>query len=99
MHHKPKGGEVKPVAARIATDEEARSQSAVLREVLDLNPEIRTIAELVRELTAASSEFSERDRIERAIRDLISGGLLHRRAGDLILPTQAAVHFQCIYEI
>jgi len=83
------------LAARIATDEEARSQSAVLREVLDLNPEIRTIAEQVRELTAALSEFGERDRIERAIRDLIAGGPLHCRAGDLILPTQAAVHLHC----
>ncbi|MGN6587177.1 MAG: hypothetical protein ACTHKT_06845 [Solirubrobacterales bacterium] len=71
----------------------------VLREVLELNPEIRTIDELVRELTVASTEFGERDRIERAVRDLIAGGLLHRRADDLILPTQPAVHFHCLYEL
>ena len=53
----------------------------------------------MRELTIASTEFSERDRIERAIRDLVAGGLLHLRAGDLVLPTQPAVHFHCLYEL
>ena len=47
----------------------------------------------------ASTEFSERDRIERAIRDLTAGGLLHVRAGDLVLPTQPAVHFHCLFEL
>lgn len=95
MHDKPKGADVDRA---FPDEEDIRSQSAVLREVLELNPETRTIDELVRELTFASTEFAERDRIERAIRDLIAGGLLHRRAEDLILPTQSAVHFHCLYE-
>lgn len=95
MHDKTKGGEVAR-ALIAATDEDVEDQSRVMREVLGLNPEIRTRDELVRELTAASAEFGERDRIERAIRDLVAGGLLHIRAGDLVLPTQPAVHFYCL---
>ena len=98
MHDKPKGGDLD--RALITTgDEDIQDQSRVLREVLDLNPEIRTKDELVRELTFASTEFGERDRIERAVRDLVAGGLLHVRAGDLVLPTQPAVHFHCLYEL
>ena len=98
MHDKPKGAGVDPALNAIG-DEDVQDQSRVLREVLDLNPEIRTKDELVRELTIASPEFMERDRIERAVRDLVAGGLLHVRAGDLILPTQPAVHFHCLYEL
>jgi hypothetical protein len=50
----------------------------------------------VRELTVASTDFEESDRIERAIRVLVASGLLHIRAGDLVLPTQPAVHFHCL---
>jgi hypothetical protein len=98
MHDKPKGAGVDPAINAIG-DEDVQDQSRVLREVLDLSPEIRTRDELVRELTIASPEFAERDRIERAIRDLTASGLLHVRAGDLVLPTQPAVHFHCLYEI
>ncbi len=98
MHDKPKGAEGD--RACITTDsEDARSQSMVLREVLELNPEIRTRDELVRVLTVASTEFEARDRIERAIRDLVAAGLLHIRAGDLVLPTQPAAHFHSLSEL
>jgi hypothetical protein len=43
-------------------------------------------------LTIDSVEFEERDRVQRAVRDLIAGGLIHR-VGDLVLPTRAAVNF------
>lgn len=98
MQDKPKGAGADP-ALTTTGDEDIKDQSRVLREVLDLNPEIRTRDELVRELTIASPEFMERDRIERAIRDLTAGGLLHVRAGDLVFPTQPAVHFHCLYEL
>lgn len=98
MHDKPKGAGVDPALDETG-NEDVQDQSRVLREVLDLNPKIRTKDELVRELTISSTEFSERDRIERAIRDLVAGGLLHIRAGDLVLPTQPAVHFHCLYEL
>ena len=74
---------------------DARDQAEVLREVLSIYPEAMTLDELVRELTVASTEFSEQDRIQRAVRDLTAGGLIHRVA-DLVLPTRAAVNFNVL---
>lgn len=67
-------------------------QADVLREVLGIYPETMTLEELVRELTVASTAFTDVDRIQRAVRVLTAGGLLHR-IGDLVLPTRAAVNF------
>lgn len=80
--------------AHVTTNAEldARDQADVLREVLGIYPETLTLDELVRELTVASTEFPEHDRIRRAVRALTAGGLLHR-IGDLVLPTRAAVNF------
>jgi hypothetical protein len=89
MHDKPSGA-VDERATTAAQDIEDRAR--VLREVLDLYPETLTLHELVRELTVDSVEFQERDRVQRAVRDLIAGGLIHR-VGDLVLPTRAAVNF------
>jgi hypothetical protein len=96
MQDKPTGADVGPATLR--NDEDIRDQWSLLREVLDVNPEIRTKDELVRELTVASPEWQQRDRFERALQDLVSGGLLHIRAGDLVLPTQPAVHFDALFE-
>ena len=92
MHHKvmDDGEEFQSVAAR-----EDRNQAEALRHVLDIYPETMTLDELVCELTVASEEFSERDRVERAVGDLIAGGLL-RRAGELIVPTRPAVNYHRI---
>jgi hypothetical protein len=89
MHDKPIGAadECGTTAAQDVHD-----RARVLREVLLLYPETLTLDELVRELTIDSVEFEERDRIHRAVRDLIAGGLIHR-VGDLVLPTKAAVNF------
>jgi len=97
MHDKGKGAGAVP-AFSAASERDVDDQSKVMREVLEVNPEIRTRDELVRELTVASTDFEERDRIERAIRRLVAGGLLHIRAGDLVLPTQPAVHFHALDE-
>lgn len=89
MHDKPSGA----VDERATTAaEDIKDRARVLREVLDLYPETLTLDELIRELTADSVEFQERDRVQRAVRDLIAGGLIHR-VGDLVLPTRAAVNF------
>ncbi|HET7588632.1 MAG TPA: hypothetical protein VFK14_00385 [Solirubrobacterales bacterium] len=89
MHDKPRGA----IDGRATTAaEDIKDRARVLREVLDLYPETLTLDELVRELTVDSVEFQERDRIQRAVRDLIAGGLIHR-VGDLVLPTRAAVNF------
>lgn len=81
-------------AAHAPTNAEldARDQAEVLREVLGIYPETLTLDELTRELTAASTEFTERDRIRRAVHSLVAGGLMYL-VGDFVLPTRAAVNF------
>jgi hypothetical protein len=77
---------------------DARDQTAVLRHVLDLYPETLTRDELVREMACfSSSQSSERDAIERAVRDLVAVGLLHKE-GSRVFPTRAAVAFHDLYE-
>ena len=94
MHDKPSGA----VDERATTAaEDIKDRARVLLEVLDLYPETLTLDELVRELTVDSVEFQERDRVQRAVRDLIAGGLIHR-VGDLVLPTRAAVNFHGLSE-
>lgn len=92
MHEEPTGADHgrATTAARDAGD-----QAEVLREVLSIYPEAMTLDELVRDLTVASTKFSEQDRIQRAVRDLTAGGLIHR-CGDLVLPTRAAVNFNAL---
>lgn len=89
MHDKPSGaGDESATTAAL----DARDQAGVLRHVLSIYPEVLTQDELMREMTGGDSSpgFAERDRIERAVRDLIAGGLLHEDAM-LVLPTRAAV--------
>jgi hypothetical protein len=71
-------------------DEDAREERRVLREVLSYYPSSFTLEELIRELTVCSVELADRDAIERAVRDLTAGGLLHQMDA-LVLPTRAAV--------
>ena len=97
MRNKPSGADDVRAATTAADDE--RDQAAVLRHVLSIYPEVLTQGELIREMTggASSPAFSDRDGIERAVRDLIAGGLLHEDA-KLVLPTRAAVLFHNLYE-
>jgi len=95
MRNKPKGAGEDERATTAALDD--RDQARVLGQVLFIYPESLTLAELTRELTAASTAFQERDRIERAVRDLTAVGLLHR-VGGLVLPTRAAVYFHALEE-
>ena len=68
------------------------TESAVLQRVIDVHPTQLTIAELVREVGGAEAGFAERDAIERAVRDLVAVGLLHRNDA-FVLPTRAALRF------
>lgn len=96
MRNKPKGAGDDERATTAALDD--RDQARVLRQVLYLYPESLTLVELKRELTVGSTDFQEQDRIERAVRDLVAVGLLHR-AGDLVLPTRAAVYFNALEDV
>jgi hypothetical protein len=75
-----------------------RAQANVLRHVLWIYPEPIMLAELIREMTVAATEFPECDRIERAVRDLIASGLLYKREDDFVIPTRAAVRFYVLCE-
>jgi hypothetical protein len=81
---------------RSTAGEDAATESAVLQLVLALHPTALSFAELVRELGGGQGP-GERDAIERAVRDLVGAGLLHR--DDLfVLPTRAALRFDELME-
>ncbi|MET0557793.1 MAG: hypothetical protein ABW065_03865 [Solirubrobacterales bacterium] len=73
-------------------DDDAAIESALLQQVIALHPTQVTVEELVRELAGETSGFTERDAIERAVRDLSATGLLHHREG-FVVPTRAALRF------
>jgi hypothetical protein len=74
------------------TDEEDRAcEAAVLHHVLAVHPAPLTLEDILRELGA--EDFGKRDAIERAVRDLVGCGLLHRSEA-LVLPTHAALRFE-----
>lgn len=97
MQDKPSGAG--HARATSTAEEDHRDQAAVLRHVLSIYPEILTEDELTREMTGgvSSPAFAERDRIDRARRDLIAGGLLHED-GKLVLPTRPAVLCRSLLE-
>lgn len=82
----------------ISTEEEdAATESAVLQQVLALHPSSLTLDELHRALGAEEEGFAAGDAIERAVRDLVAAGLLHR-SESLVLPTRAALRFDELLE-
>ncbi len=96
MHDQPSGGGAP--AAMTTDDEDTREEHRVLREVLNYHPGMFTLEELIRELTICSTKLGDRDAIERAVRELVAGGLVHR-IGELVFPTRTAVHFSSLGEI
>jgi hypothetical protein len=97
MHDHPKDAGDDPAFLTNA-DQDDRDQAQALREVLFIYPETITLDELTRELTVASTEFEEHDRVQRAVRELVACGLFHRN-GDLVLPTRAAVRFSALMDV
>jgi len=65
----------------------------VLRHVLGERPTIYRLCDLVRELAKDPEDFSQKDGVERAVRELTKVGLLHRQC-ECVLPTPAAVYVQ-----
>jgi hypothetical protein len=96
MQDKPSGA--RDERATTTADQDDRDQAAVLREVLFIYPEVLTLDELARQLTFVSDAFGQRDRIERAVRDLTGVGLIHQ-VGPLVLPTRTAVVFNRLAEL
>ena len=68
-------------------------EQAVLRHVLNAQPTILRLCDLVREVRPVPSDATPRDAVERAVRELVKVGLLHRQGG-CVLPTPPAVYVQ-----
>jgi hypothetical protein len=75
---------------RTPLEDDTATEAVVLRQLLALHPVQVTLDELLREVAADPEDFSERDAVERAVRDLVAAGLL-RRSGDALLPSRAAL--------
>jgi hypothetical protein len=79
---------------RTPAEQDAVVEGAVLQQLLFLHPTQLSLEELLREL-AEGDDFTERDAVERAVRDLVAAGLLHRN-GELLAPTRAALRFDAL---
>jgi hypothetical protein len=69
--------------------EDLQDERAVFIHVVETHPTTLKLSDLTREL-GDPEDFQERDRIERAVRELVKGGLLFR-AECGVLPTRAAL--------
>lgn len=81
MHDQPKAGS--------NAAEDLQDENAVLVHVVMTHPSALRVSDLTREL-GDPEDFKERDRIERAVRELVKAGLLFRCEG-AVLPTRAAL--------
>jgi hypothetical protein len=77
----------RPAASNAAADR--RDEGEVLRHVIEVHPATLLLSDLIREL-GSPSDFAQRDGIERAVRELVKGGLLFRCEGT-VLPTRSAL--------
>jgi hypothetical protein len=72
--------------------EDAKAERTVLAFIIDEHPTQLTIPEVARALYADPGDFESDDAVERAIRELVGGGLLHCH-GRFVLPTRAALYY------
>ena len=77
--------------ATAASFEDGFFEEAVLRHIIDWQPTILRLEDLIREVSPDPREFAHRDGVQRAVRDLIKVGLLFRE-GECLLPTTAAIY-------
>ncbi len=70
--------------------EDRKYEGAVLAHIIAAHPATLRLSNLLREL-GDPEDFSERDAIERAVRELVKGGLLFRCEG-AVLPTRSALY-------
>ena len=69
--------------------EDLKFERAALVHVVESFPETLRLEDLIREL-AKPKDFAQRDGVERAVRELVSGGLFFRCEG-VVLPTRTAL--------
>lgn len=77
---------------RVPAEQDAATEAAVLRQLLAAHPAQSSFEELLHDVASDPGDFSQRDAVERAVRDLTACGLLHRN-GELVLPSRAALRF------
>jgi hypothetical protein len=79
---------------------DSRTQAVVLGLLLEIYPAPLSLAELVLELAEDLEDFTQRDNVERAARDLVRSGLLHQQPGVgqtvVFFPTRAAARFAAL---
>jgi hypothetical protein len=80
--------QAKPKAASPAA-EDLKDERAIFVHVVESFPETLRLADLLREL-GDPEDFIKRDGVERAVRELVKGGLLFRCEG-VVLPTRTAL--------
>lgn len=81
MHDQPTAGDT--------AAEDLQDEAAVLGHVVDNHPTTLRLSDLIREL-GDPEDFAKRDRIERAVRELVRTGLLFKCEG-AVLPTRPAL--------
>lgn len=69
--------------------EDLKDERAILVHVVETFPGTMRLSELIREMDGAE-DFAKRDGVERAVRELVRGGLLFRCEG-VVLPSRAAL--------
>ena len=73
------------------------TRHSVLELLLDHHPGLLSTEEVMREMTAASEAFADRDRIAVALRELVETGLVHR-LGAFVFASHAAASFRRLDE-
>lgn len=69
--------------------EDLQDERAILAHVIETFPETLRLCDLIREM-GGTDDFKKRDGVERAVRELVMGGLLFRCEG-AVLPTRTAL--------
>jgi hypothetical protein len=69
--------------------EDLKDERAIFTHVVEMFPETLRLSDLIREFGGAE-DFRKRDGVERAVRDLVAGGLFFRCEG-AVLPTRTAL--------
>jgi hypothetical protein len=73
--------------------EDRRTERAVLALLLDEHPTRLTMDELILVLCADPDRADPQDAGQRAVRELVGAGLIHRH-GDFLAPARAALYFE-----
>lgn len=78
--------------------EDQRDERAILAHLVETFPQTLRLSDLIREM-GGSEDFKKRDAIERAVRELVQGGLLFRCSG-AVLPTRTALRaYELLVEV